>query len=295
MKRGLIAMFIFAGIASMAIGQTRDTTLKLRPLKNFVSGTSIVKKALYKAFRVIQQDYYLTDDEGVSFGRGNQQYFGRHYGIGVVAKNVLWTEKQVLYPWMVDKSYKVLAADSLKPTQGSTKVAHFYYNYNACNCKYQELKGVKFDSISQNNLAYYKLPGRTPSIKLHEGEIPKLGIMVLFYTTDNEPMTGNTPVKMSITKQYVNWNDARTRGELKKMKLPGKIVGGAFFSENFEMGMVGYRLVALFNRVEHNQKKWELTAFQNKFTSKLTVIKTESNNGNKRKKKRRRNRGKRNN
>ncbi|OJJ19507.1 hypothetical protein BKI52_22120 [marine bacterium AO1-C] len=295
MKKGLIAIIIFTGIASVAIGQTRDTTLKLKPLKTFVSGTSIVKKALYKAFRVIQQDYYLIGDEGVPFGRGNQQYFGRHYGIGVVAKNVLWTEKQVLYPWLTDKSYKVLAADSLKPTQGKTQTAYFHYNYHACNCKYKELKGIKFDSIPLNNIAYYKLPGETPSVKLHEGEIPKLGIMVMFYTIDNEPMNGSTPVKMSITKQYVDWNDARTIGKLKKIKLPGKIIGGAFFSENFEMGTVGYHLAALYGRATNNPNQWVLTAFQNKFTSKLTVIKTITGKEGNRKKRRRKRRGRRNN
>ena len=288
-------MIAFVGFASISLGQTRDSTLQFKTFKNFVSGTSTVKKALYKAFRVIQQDYYLTDGEGGTFGRGNQPYFGRHYGIGVIAKNVLWTEKQVVYPWTVDRSYKILASDSLKPTQGFTKVANFYYNYRECNCKYQALKGVKFDSIPHNNLAYYKLPEKTPSIALHQGEMPKFGIMIVFYTMSDEPMHQNTPIKMSITKQYVNWNDARSQGEIKKIRLPGKIVGGAFFSESFDLGTVSYRLAALYGRAINNPKKWVLTGFQNKFTSKLTVIAPKDKKESTRKRRRRRNRKNRNN
>lgn len=289
MKKGLIVGIICFGMISLAQAQ-QDTSIKLKPLKSFISGTSIVKKALYKAFRVIQQDYYLTDGEGGSFGRGNQPYFGRHYGIGVVAKNVLWSEKQVLYPWIVDKSYKVLAGDSLKPTQGVTKLANFNYAYSDCNCKYTELKKAKFGTIPQHMLAYYKLPAKTPSVSFHQGEIPEKGIMVIFYTKGDAPMSENTQVKMSITKQYIKWNDARSKGEVKWFKLPGKIVGGALFSESFDLGTVSYKLVAMYNRVEGKPKKWELTAFQNKFTSKLTMIKPKEEGKNKKKRKKRRRR-----
>ena len=72
--------------------------------------------------------------------------------------------------------------------------------------------------------------------------------------------------------------------------LPGKIVGGALFSESFDLGTVSYKLVAMYNRVEGKPKKWELTAFQNKFTSKLTMIKPKEEGKNKKKRKKRRRR-----
>ena len=282
MKKGLIAGLILLG----AIAAQAQDSLRLKPIRSFISGSSIVKKALSGAFFLVQQDYTLKNKKGEIFGRSGQQYFGRHYGIGIAAKNVLWVEKRVLYPWLMDKSYKVMAGDSLKPVQGKTMLAKYNPKYSDCNCNYKPVE-VKFDSIYSRSLAYYKLSKKISSVKLHKSDIPKVGIMVTFYTSDDEPMASNSSVKMSVTKQYVRWNDARSKGEV-KTNFKGNIIGGALFSENYALGSVSYHLVALYTRKTETPKKWELTAFQNEFTKKLTLLSNPDKNRRKRKKSRRR-------
>ncbi|EAY25383.1 hypothetical protein [Microscilla marina] len=288
MKKRLIAAIVLLGLVGSVRAQ--DTTLTLKPIRHFVSGTSIVKKSLAGAFYLIQQDYNLQNKKGQAFTRKNQAYFGRHYGIGVNAQNVLWTEKQVLYPWLVDKSYKVMAKDSLFPAKGLTKITKYRYNSSNCNCKYTAVE-FESDSVALRALAYYKLSKKTPTLKLHQTEIPSTGIMVIFYSPGSEPISPYSKIKMSVTKQYIHWNDARSTGQLKKMNLPGTVVGGAFFSANYELGTVAYHLVALYTRQPQKPETWELTAFQNEFTKKLTLI---EGNGKKKKKKRRSRRNRRN-
>lgn len=291
MKKGLIALFILSEV--LATAQAQDSIRQLKPIRNFISGTSIAKKALAGAFRVVQQDYILTNAKGESFGRGGQEYFGRHYGIGVVAKNILWIEKQVLYPWLADKSYQILAAGKrLKPTQGKSYFAQYNYKPEHCNCDYK-LAELVYDSIPKCSLAYYKLPEKTPSLEFHPKEIPSVGVMVIFYVVGNEPMSKKAVVKMSVTKQHITWNDARSKGEFKSIRLPGKTIGGAFFSENYNLGSLTYRLVALYTHKTKLPKEWELTAFQNEFTNKLTLIE-DSDGGKKKKKKKRKKKRRRN-
>lgn len=292
MKKGLIVLLILLGALSVTRAQD---SLSLKPMRHFISGTSIIKKALSGAFYLIQQDYILVDKKGSSFGRGGKKYFGRHYGIGITAQNVLWAEKRVLYPWIADKSYKVMAGDSLLPKKGVTKFARYQYKHNHCNCDYKE-NGYKSDSIPLRSLAYYKLPKNKPTMKLHQREVPSWGIMVIFYTPNNEPMSTDSKIKMSVTKQFIKWDDARSRGELKG-RVPSKnVIGGAFFSTSYEMGSVAYRLVGLYTRKTKSPKKWELTAFQNEFTKKLTLITPpkEEGKGKKKRKKRGRRRNRNN-
>lgn len=289
MKKGLIVTMVLLGLVGSV--EAQDSTLTLKPIKRFVSGTSIIKKSLAGAFYLVQQDYNLKDKKGQSFTRKNQAYFGRHYGIGVVAQNILWTEKQVLYPWIVDKSYQVMAGDSLFPVKGKTQMAKYHYGSSNCNCVYKSIEFTS-DSVALRALAYYKLPKKMPTLKIHQNEIPNTGIMVIFYSPDNEPLSQNSKVKMSVTKQYIQWDDARSKGQLKSGYLRGTVLGGAFFSANYELGSVAYHLVALYTRQRQNAEKWELTAFQNEFTKKLSLVEEDSK---KKKKKRRRSRRNRNN
>lgn len=291
MKKGLIVTMILLGLVGSVRAQ--DTTLTLKPIRRFVSGTSIIKKSLAGAFYLVQQDYNLQNEKGQSFTRKNQAYFGRHYGIGVVAQNVLWTEKQVLYPWIVDKSYQVMAGDSLTPIKGKTEIAKYHYGSTNCNCVYKPIE-FKSDSVALRALAYYKLPKKMLTLKIHQTEIPNTGIMVIFYSPKDAPMSSYSKVKMSVTKQYVHWNDARSKGQLKSEYLPGTVLGGAFFSENYQLGSVAYHLVAMYTRNPKNAENWELTAFQNEFTKKLSLIE-ENNDKKKKKRKGRRNRRNRNN
>jgi hypothetical protein len=288
MKKGLIVTMVLLGLVGSV--EAQDSTLTLKPIRRFVSGTSIIKKSLAGAFYLIQQDYNLKNKQGQSFTRKNQPYFGRHYGIGVVAQNVLWTEKQLLYPWIVDNSYKVMAGDSLFPAKGKSQMAKYHYGSSNCNCIYKPIEFAS-DSVALRALAYYRLPKKVPTLKIHQDEIPNTGIMVIFYSPSNEPLSQHSKVKMSVTKQYVHWNDARSKGQLKSSYLPGTVLGGAFFSANYQLGSVAYHLVALYTRKRQNVEKWELTAFQNEFTKKLTLVEED----NKKKKKKRRGRRSRRN
>jgi len=261
------AFFIFT---AQSFAQT-DTIGNNSLFEDLIGGsnTQSVLGALDSAFYFIRQDYVLENDKGEQYGKGNQAYFGRFYGIGVAAAGHLWAEKELLCPWLKDDSYRVLAGDSLHPVRGQAFIRSIFSDASV---------EITTPSDSAHHLSFLKLPATYNGVGRHN-ELAPSGKLLILYTSDTS-VTDTTNVSLTLVDISPEWDQKSRIGKVKPFNVFGTILGGAYFTELVTLGNIAYQAGALYAKKDDD---WVLKAFPQILNQVKTAEQETDNRKNKKK------------
>jgi hypothetical protein len=128
-----ILMFVLFVTSTFVCGFSQKSIVK----GLLTSDQQFIQAATDSAFFIVRQDYILRDTSvknSVTYGRNNKPYFGRVYGLAILANGKLWIDSRLLKPWLIDPEYKTgQKSDSLVPECSLLSIrpigSHSYKSY----------------------------------------------------------------------------------------------------------------------------------------------------------------------
>ncbi len=219
-------------------------------LKVFLSEEQrFIKAAIDSTIFIVRQDYVLRDmskTPPVEYGRAGMDFFGRTYGLGIIANNRLWVPISTSTPWLADENFlNYSQADSLRPflTTVNTR-SLFSSEYENWNIE-PKLSESKYDSILNSSYIYsYNLPEKHKSLNIKNNSIDS-GWVLLAYCPRKFADYDTSEIEFAIYKTNPIFNPATNTAILKKVPDLENIIGGLFFNVNISVGKIEILLAGI--------------------------------------------------
>jgi hypothetical protein len=242
MRLLLILTILFFGF--IANCQNKITDL------SYFSQENIEYTALKDIFYIIRQEYVIMDKDQNPRTRGNNNFYGKAYAIGVLDEDFrLWFPTFVRRPWDYDQTF-----DKNNLQKGTPK------------CTVIKVKGTNEDKYFETQLENIPEKKLITSIsrgmgglELEKDTINK-GTLIVFSTSNASPDNFDLISHSIIQLSDIEWDSNQNSETIDLSFGSEKILGGVFFSRKIEMGLIEWKLSSLL--VPLNTGEWILKAIQ---------------------------------
>lgn len=231
-------------------------------------GQKMVRNALTDAVVLVRQNYVLVNDKQEEFGRSNNDYFGRAYGVGLITDCGLSVSAATAEPWRNDEAFaKYRDSKEYVPKLSATEVR--YAGKNRYETLTMDTSKVRFTADSV--IAYLPM---TPNPALH-AELPVdgdvTGWLVILSSLGNVETDETSEIAIDAYKYTVTF-DKRSKvspiEQTPSMQVKN-ILGGAFFVPSYVMGQITFRYVGFLMK---NDDGWQLVKTDKSFLECKQVV-----------------------
>jgi hypothetical protein len=221
---------------------------------SFVSGDQkLVRMAIDSSLCVLRQDYTLTNQKGMQYGRNGKEYFGRTYNIGVMADNKVYTSIQLLKPWEGDANYdKFKAADSIKPHLSAT------YARPLTKPAYVTVTPDTTGQGTDSTIATLTSPDTTSNIGRVLNSQDRGGWLVVMASPAGFPTKDTLPLNYTIYKAQPQFTETTGKGYIKNMPVKENLIGGVYFISRISLGRITFIAAGILGK---DKTGWYVQAF----------------------------------
>jgi hypothetical protein len=221
---------------------------------SFVSGDQkLVRMAIDSSLCVLRQDYTLTNQKGMQYGRNGKEYFGRTYTIGVMADNKVFTNAQLLKPWEGDANYeKFKAADSIKPRLSATFARPLVKSTYVTVIPDTTAQG------SDSAIAMLSSPDTTTNIGRVRNSPDRGGWLVVVASREGFPTNDTLPLNYTIYKAQPQFTETNNKGYIRNMPVKENLIGGVYFISRISLGRITFIAAGILGK---DKTGWYVQAF----------------------------------
>lgn len=210
----------------------------------------IIQKAIDSAIVIVRQDYVLqsTNNPALTFGRGDNPFFGRKYAIAVLSENHLLFDISLKTPWFDDPNYtEYRGSDTLKPILKEAWAKPIYGNTYIQIVTDTSLLTCQIDSVFKSNgIGICPSPFTATGLKIKPMDSDREGWLVLGSSETDLSDNDTLPVKVTIYREKPEYNPTERAGKIKSPAQPAKILGGFFVFPEYRMGTVQFYMSGIF-------------------------------------------------
>ena len=221
---------------------------------SFLSGDQkLVRMAVDSSLCVLRQDYTLSNQKGMRYGRNGKEYFGRTYSIGVMADNKIWTDDRLMRPWEEDANYdKFKTADSIKPHLSTTYARPLVKSAYVPVTPDTTLQGV------DSKIAVLWSPDTTSNIGWVRHSPDRGGWLVVMASQEGFNTNDTLPMSYTIYKAQPQFAETGGKGYIKNMPVKENLIGGVYFISRISLGKITFIAAGI---LEKDKSGWYVQAF----------------------------------
>ncbi len=221
---------------------------------SFVSGDQkLVRMAVDSSLCVLRQDYTLTNQKGMQYGRNGKEYFGRTYSIGVMADNKVFTDARLLRPWEADANFdKFKTADSIKPRLNPTYARPLTKSAYVTVIPDTTLQGT------DSTIAMLTSPDTTSNIGRARNSPDRGGWLVVVASPAGFSTNDTLPLNYTIYKAQPQFTETGGKGYIKNMPVKENFIGGVYFISRISLGKITFIAAGI---LEKDKSGWYVQAF----------------------------------
>ena len=222
---------------------------------SFVSADQkLVRMAIDSSLCILRQDYTLTNQKGMHYGRNGKEYFGRIYTIGVMTDNKVYTDARLLRPWEADANYdKFKAADSIKPRLSAT-----YARPLTRSTYVIVIPDTVVPAGADSSIAALSSPDTTSNIGRVRNTSDRGGWLVLAASPAGFPTNDTLPLNYTIYKAQPQFTEANSKGYIKNMPVKENLIGGVYFISRITLGRITFIAAGILGK---DKTGWYVQAF----------------------------------
>ncbi len=260
-KIGLIILVVC--IANISFAQCDSLPIKIpeRVFGNTSEINLLYSQLLDSLLFVTKTDYVLTSNNTKTsnkYGRFGKEFYGRQYAVGVMADGKLWLGATVAQPWIDEPTIQAFA-DSLRPS--ISLFAYRQLNTPFFTQQHTNTLEKINDHLSVLALTKHQRAGNW----WQETLLPSIGRLVLLYNAEEESQ-GKLTIQKYYCKVTPTWidNEATFKNPI---SIKGKCIGGAFFYEKFNTGILQLWLGGIITSTDNTTLKLTKINEQQKFNT----------------------------
>lgn len=266
MKKTIIAFF------AVTLLVTPCTFSQINLAKGFFSNDQqFIKEATDSVLFIVQSDYVLRDSalkHETTYGRNNKSYFGRVYGLAVLANNRLWIDSRIITPWVIDAEYKAISKpDSLVPVLSIISIRNVREKkFNVCE------KALIYSEINTNGnysnrgLAVINSGLSQKGLGIVSESTDSAGWFVIVYTQHPIVKNDSSEISVAIYREKVVLDKGSMQSIIKTPALQN-IIGGVYLSTYASIGNVAFKLSGILIK---KPLSWFLTSLPNEVKKEET-------------------------
>jgi hypothetical protein len=253
----IIYLFVMLTLMTTTLMTPFDSYAQSNPGTDasFVSGDQkLVRMAIDSSLCVLRQDYTLTNQKGMQYGRNGKEYFGRTYTIGVMADNKVYTNAQLLKPWEGDPNYdKFKATDSIKPRLGAT-----YARPLVKSAYVTVIPDTASPQGSDSAIATLSSPDTASNIGRVRNSQDRGGWLVLVASREAFSTNDTLPLNYTIYKAQPQFTETNNKGYIKNMPVKENLIGGIYFISRISLGRITFIAAGILGK---DKTGWYVQAF----------------------------------
>ena len=209
-------------------------------------------KALKSTFYLVVQEYTLFSPDGNQVIRGNKNFFGRTFAIGVLSQdNKLWFPKYVRFPWKQDQNF-----NEYKKTH--TPKCTIFRIRMLDDTTYKDYNINKFP-VDTSDLALWIYSGIYGGIPFTD-ELIKHGTLITFYASSPVPEKKGDITYSVSSLSNLEW-DSNGICRIEEIKtLDQQIMGGALYQRLITPGKIEWKLAGFYVPVDNT---WIIQSIKN--------------------------------
>lgn len=201
----------------------------------------LIKNAVDSAIYIIRQDYALIDTvDNKRYTQDNQEYFGRYYTAAMMIDSVLWTDTDLLEPWLSDTSFSYYNKRyGWKPILTQTWVRPIVRNdFEKLDFEYYKSDSVTDSVLSANSFLLLHPKNLTfNSLKSLSQTTDSTGWAFILYSEQNFKICDTCAIKYSIFKANPNFTNT---GKLEKQVEIKNMISGFYILGNITTGNISF-------------------------------------------------------
>ncbi len=251
---------------------TSYTFSQINLAKGFLSNDQqFVKEATDSVLFIVQSDYVLRDSalkHETTYGRNNKSYFGRVYGLAVLANNRLWVDSRIITPWVIDAEYKAISKpDSLVPVLSIISIRNVREKkFTVCEKALLDININNYDNYSSRGLAIINSGLPQKGLSIVSESTDSAGWFVVVYTQQPILKNDSSEVSVAIYREKVVL-DKGSMQSIIKTPAHQNIIGGVYISTFASIGNVAFKLSGFLIK---KPLSWFLTSLPKEVKKEVT-------------------------